>query len=116
MPTTIETENVRASLWAVWTYDVWGNATDGWEVNDRYCIASTHPLDEHETIYNPGSSHEFSGWFPSEDDIVIALDIVNDMDYEYDIEGDDDIIYVTLSEDGYPLGELHRVNSFGEKV
>ena len=117
MPTTIETENVRASLWAVWTYDVWGNATDGWEVNDRCCIASTHPLDEHETIYNPGSSHEFSSWAPITSDIIDALSLVNFYTtIEVDVDGDDDVIYVNLSEDGYPLGELHRVNSFGEKV
>ena len=114
MPTTIETENVRASLWAVWTYDVLGNATDGYEVNDRCCVASTHELDEHETICNPGTPNEFSSWFPNDADIIDALGLI--VNPEIDIEGDDDVIYVKLSEDGYPLGELHRVNSFGEKV
>lgn len=23
--------------WKLWSFDVWGNATDGWEVNDRSC-------------------------------------------------------------------------------
>ena len=116
MPTTIETENVRASLWAVYTYDVWGNATDGYEVNDRYCVASTHELDEHETIYNPGTPNEFSCWELTDADIIDALGLVNDPELEIDVDGDDEVIYVNLSEDSYPLGELHRVNSFGEKV
>ena len=116
MPTTIETKNVRESLWAVWTYDVWGNATDGYEVNDRYCVASTHPIDEHETIYNPGTTHEFSCWSPTFEDILDALGFVNVSPFQIVTDGDDDVIYVESSFGNRPLGELHRVNSFGEKV
>lgn len=114
--TTVETKNERKSLWEVWTYDVWGNATDGYEVNDRCKIASTHELIEHETVYNPGTSQKFSCWSPNDSDIIDALGLVNDTELEIDVDGDDDYIYVNLSDDGYPLGELIRVDSLGRKV
>lgn len=46
------------TTWKPFTYDVWGNKRDGYEVNDRYghpeieirCRVQTH---------NPGTPHEF---------------------------------------------------------
>lgn len=113
---TVETKNERKSLWEVWTYDVWGNATDGYEVNDRCKIASTHELIEYETVFNSGTNLEFSSWTPRDAEIIAAFGLVHDNEPEVDIDGDDDCIYVHLSDDGYPLGELIRVDSLGRKI
>lgn len=115
----IETGNERKSLWQVWTYDVWGNATDGYEVNDCCKIASTHELTEHETLYNAGTRGEVSCWDISHKDIIDALGLVNDTELgiEVEVEGmDENVLHVELAEDGFPLGELHRVDSLGRKV
>lgn len=120
---SVETENERLSLWRVHTYDVWGDAENGYEVNDRYCVASTHELTERETLYNVGMSNEFSSWFATDDAILDALGISSEGgkvkgedEGKIEVDGDDDVMYVSLSKDGYPLGELRRVDSTGAVV
>ena len=32
------------TIWELWNYDVWGNAKDGFEVNDRSCFDREYPM------------------------------------------------------------------------
>jgi hypothetical protein len=53
----------------VWSYDVWGSARDGWDVNDRSCIASDAEIPALMSISNvpthPGASDQFRQFPPS---------------------------------------------------
>lgn len=95
---TIET------TWEVWTYDVWGNAHDGYEVNDRYCHCREHPITLKVTRNNAGLSSEFLSAYPTDKQIRKALDIKPRV--QLDLDGDDMTIYVRHASTGYPLGEL----------
>jgi hypothetical protein len=33
----LEVKHEVTAICEMWTYDVWGNEEDGWEVNDRFC-------------------------------------------------------------------------------
>lgn len=93
------------TIWEVWTYDVWGNAEDGWEVNDRCCVNRKCVIYAPATTYNVGTSEEFRGAKPSDKQIAEAFGLVKNT--RIDIDGDDTCIYVTLaSQAGYPIGEL----------
>ena len=96
---TIET------TWELWSYDVWGNAVDGYEVNDRSCFDREYPLTLKVETNNPGNPQEFLSAYPSDKQIREALGCASA--YRIELEGDDMTIYVNRSRDGYPLGELH---------
>jgi len=97
-----------ATIWEVWTYDVWGNAEDGWEVNDCSCIDRHCELELLVETYNYGTPRAFDGASPTDEDIKDVLGIRADVAIETD--GDDLAIYVTAADDGYPLGELHCIS------
>ena len=105
-------ESVRAAkvrtVWECWEYDVRGNAKDGYEVNDRYCIAREHEIRIKPEVCNPGSRNEFLNVFPSDKQIRQALNIAPRVRIE--VDGDDRDLYVTAACSGYPLGEMHRVD------
>lgn len=93
---TIET------TWEVWTYDVWGNARDGYEVNDRYCHDRAYKLTLPIEINNPGTPRVFQSAYPTDKQIRAAFGIR----CRYETDGDDLTIYVTRERDGYPIGEM----------
>lgn len=74
----------------LWTYDVWGNADDGYEVNDRHCITRSLELPDFE------------------DDTILAAirKYYKTAKDNIDIDGDDMTAYMTQISDGYPLCEL----------
>lgn len=95
---TIET------AWEIWTYDVWGNADDGYEVNDRSCQDRHYELTLPIEINNIGTEREFESAYPTDEQIrdMFGVDAVIDRGI-----GDDVSIYITLGNDeGYPLGEM----------
>jgi len=94
---TIET------TWELWSYDVWGNGKDGFEVNDRSCFDREYPMILKVTVNNPGTAQEFLSAYPSDKQIRQALGLSR---LRLDLDGDDLVIYVNSSV-GYPLGELH---------
>jgi hypothetical protein len=96
---TIET------TWEIWDYDVWGNARDGYEVNDRSCIDRAYPLTLTVTTYNHDTSQQFRAAYPTDKQIKRALGIKPRVRIETD--GDCITIYVNASRDGYPLGEMY---------
>ena len=92
------------TTWEVWTYDVWGNKRDGYEVNDRYCHCREYPMALEVEVNNAGTPSEFVSAYPTDKQIREALDIKPRVQLELD--GDDMCIYVRHASTGYPLGEL----------
>jgi predicted NAD/FAD-dependent oxidoreductase len=89
-------EEEREGNWRVWTYDVWGNAEDGYEVNDRtdqgYLDLPDNPTDEQivKALINHG----------------VLNNNVKVSDVE--IGGDDMSITVDAADDSYPLAGLEK--------
>lgn len=89
------------TIWDLILYDVWGNAEDGFEVNDVffdreviiYCNVETH---------NKGSKNEFKSAYPTDRQLKKILGY----DGPINTNGDDLNIYVNAEDDSYPLGEL----------
>jgi len=82
------------TTWRVWTYDVWGNAEDGYEVNDRNDQGEVELSDE-----------------PTDQQILDALidmGILKSGTQLSDLEigGDDVSITVDAAEDDFPLAGL----------
>ena len=96
---TIET------VWAVRTYDVWGNRRDGFEVNDSYSRGEITVRAKVE-IHNEGTAHEFisahlTDW---------QLGNIFGTRAALDVTGDDTHCYVNRASDSYPIGELSCVS------
>jgi hypothetical protein len=90
------------TTWEVSTYDVWGNARDGFEVNDRYRHGEI-TLRLQVQVNNVGTASEFESAYPSDSQIRNALGLGR---YKIDTDGDDLAIYVNRASNGYPEGEL----------
>jgi hypothetical protein len=93
------------TTWEVYIYNVWGNAKDGYEVNDVYHCGEIE-MDCSIDINNPGTSFEFESAFPSNSQIreVFGLKC------SFATDGDDLIIYVNRAKDSYPIGELRCIS------
>ncbi len=96
---TIET------VWEIATYDVWGNADDGFEVNDVYRCGTTEIACKIE-VNNRGTPQEFKSAHPSNYQIKKVFGTRS----RIDTDGDDMVIYVNRSRDSYPIGELRCVS------
>jgi hypothetical protein len=93
--------------WQLWTYDVWGNRRDGYEVNDRY-NRGTIELRLRVHTHNCGTDHAFDSASITDRQLqrVFGTRAVLDTD-----SGSDDLCYyVNRSSDGYPVGELQCVS------
>jgi hypothetical protein len=97
MTKTIRTE------WQYATYDVWGNACDGYEVNDVYRRSEPIVLMLKVDTFNQSTPQEFDSATPTDRQIrrVFGLGRI-----QIDTDGDDLTIYVNRRRDGYPIGEL----------
>ena len=96
------------TVWETWSYDVWGNAKDGYEVNNRFNLSREWPLTLTVKKFNKGTPQEFESAYPSDKQIREALDIKPRV--RLDLDGDDLVIYVNHASTGYPLGEMHCVS------
>lgn len=92
------------TTWEIWTYDVWGNEDDGWEVNDRYCEAIDYQLKLERKVYNAGTDHEFEAASPTKQQLQKVFGLRSQTEIE--IDGDDLVIYVSNANDGCPIGEM----------
>lgn len=101
MPQTIPT------VWEVRTYDVWGNARDGWEVNQSFS-SGTIELDAIVKVWNIGTPHMFVSAELSNGMIRKALGINSRIGIT--VDGDDMTYYVNRTSNGYPIGELYCVS------
>jgi len=91
------------TVWQCKEYDVWGNAKDGYEVNDvtrSWEVELRIPV----TVNNAGTPQEFESAFPTDAQIREALGLRR---IKLDLDGDDLNIYVNHATDGYPCGELY---------
>lgn len=92
--------------WEVITYDVWGNARDGYDVNNTFKVDVVDLRLKIETN-NPGTDYEFISAYPSDYQIRQALDCPR---IQIETDGDDMTIYVNRERDSYPLGELRCIS------
>jgi len=94
--------------YTLWSYDVWGNADDGWDVNDRYKQSDNFIIVSSKKIYNQGASQEFSDYVPTDEEIKQALieqwDLKNDAEIE--IDGDGETHYINDAGNGCPICQL----------
>ena len=88
------------------TYDVWGNAEDGYEVNNVFSAGKV-TLDVPVKVYNEGTPQQFESPEITDDQIRQALGLRRNFPIETD--GDDTIIYVNSERTGKPLGELFLI-------
>lgn len=95
-------ESTVDTTWELWSYDVWGNATDGYDVNDRSCFDRAYPLALTVERFNADKPGEFFGAYPSDAQIREAFGIR----CRFETDGDDLTIHVTRERDGYPIGEM----------
>lgn len=100
------TKQIRTE-WQYATYDVWGNASDGFEVNDVYRRREPVVLMLDVETFNKGTGQEFDGATPTDRQIrrVFGLGKV-----QIETDGDDVSIYVNRARDRYPIGELSCVS------
>jgi hypothetical protein len=89
-------DELSFSEWSVYSYDVWGNADDGWEVNDSFYVGEVTLADD-----------------ASDADIITALKDAGILSKKakvsnVDIDGDDDYITLNDKRDGMPLLELRK--------
>ena len=103
-----KTKDKVETLWEVWHYDVWGNARDGFEVNNRFNIHRAYPLAIEVWEYNCDTEHRFNGAYPTDKQIKAALDLNPRIKIE--VDGDDLSIYVTHGPTGEPLGEMYCIS------
>lgn len=85
----------------IWTYDVWGNARDGFYVNDRYKHGTVTIRCKAET-FNAGTAHEFTTFDPTDRQLSRAANVTG---AEWEGNGDG-VYYATAKRNGRPLGEL----------
>ena len=95
------------TYWEVWTYDVWGNSEDGYEVNDRGCIDRCYPIECEVLTANTGTPHEFQYVEPTDQQIKEALSLEGKR-----ITTDGDGIHITVdgAVTGKPYGELYCIS------
>jgi hypothetical protein len=90
------------TTWECWTYDVWGNKRDGYDVNDRSCFDRNAQLRLEVVVNNPGTPAEFESAYPSDRQIRALFGLR----CRISTDGDDLNIYINRDRDGYPLGEM----------
>ena len=103
--------NTQKQVWDLWSYDVWGNADDGYDVNDRHCLNREIEIEVKEERYNIGTEQEFGDFIPTDEqmhEIISEYFDVKLSDLEFD--GDDMVCYINLEKDAYPLCELHLIS------
>lgn len=94
------------TTWTITTYDVWGNAKDGYDVNDVYRQGSITLMLDVQT-FNQGTPNQFDSAYPTDRQLrrIFGLGRI-----QLDTNGDDLTVYVNRARDGYPIGEIHCVS------
>ena len=91
----------RIRHYQLWTYDVWGNAEDGYEVNDRRKHGTIDIKCKNE-VFNANTPQEFTTYCPTDLQLSRA---VGCRGLSWDGESDY-TLYATREKDGKPEGEL----------
>lgn len=99
----IQPRGAARERWRVLRLDVWGNAEEGWEVNEMYAAGhvETGPEPDHHELFEVlrDAGHFVEG--VTEDQLEFT--------------GDDEAVGVGQAEDGYPLFYLEYVGATGEE-
>lgn len=93
------------TTWEMCTYDVWGNARDGYDVNDSFSAGEIElriPQTQHNLKDGQPTPQTFISAYPSDRQIKRAFGV----NCRIDTNGDDMRIDVTRQRDGYPIGEM----------
>lgn len=99
----------QKQVWDLWSYDVWTDE-DGLYINDRRCINREIEIEVEEEKYNIGTEREFSSYFPTKKQFHEIISEYFDVELsDLEFEDDDQVCYVELSDDCYPLCELHKI-------
>lgn len=107
----IKLDGSYSQIFELWSFDVWGNADDGYTINDRSCIERELTIPAYKNLYNKGWSSE-SIVIESEDDQILQALIdcgflksdVTMADLVFD--GDDTMIYIEDSINNMPICQL----------
>ena len=91
------------TTWDLWSYDVWGNRRDGYDVNDRSNFGRDVPLRLRLVVNNAGTPREFLSASPTDTQIRRLFGLRR---FRLETEGDDVNISISRSSDGYPIGEM----------
>lgn len=91
------------TVWELWTYDVWGNKQDGYEVNDRSCMAREYPINVKTQVNNKGTEREFISAYASDYQIQKAFGVSCKIDAG---AGDDTHYEISRASDGLPIGQM----------
>lgn len=103
---------MKNNRYELWFYDVWGNKTDGFEVNDRRCSDRDFVIPTMPKTYNRGKVGQFTDFVPSDKEILTALVKAGELKEsaltaDIEIDGDGENIYLVDIDAGYyPLCEL----------
>ena len=84
----------------VWSYDVWGNQKDGFEVNDRYEIA-TYNEPKNDSIFSAKDA-DIIGFLKNEGHLAKGTHLAS-----FQIEGDGDR-YLTIDYKNCPIMEITK--------
>jgi hypothetical protein len=87
-------------VYSKYTYDVWGNAKEGYEVNDRRAAGEMRIRCKKEVL-NKGTPHEFIKYDPTDLQLALAS---NEKGVEWDGESDY-TLYGNRKRDGKPICE-----------
>jgi hypothetical protein len=96
---------VKVRTFKLWTYDVWGNARDGFDVNDRYGHGLVTIACRRE-VFNVGTPHEFETFNPTDRQLSRAAGFRG---VQWD--GQDGYYTAEATSNGRPIGELVEVQS-----
>lgn len=99
-PKSVPAGSIKTT-WELRTYDVWGNAKDGYDVNDT-SRAGTVELRIPQTRHNAGTAQEFISASPTDRQIKRSFGT----SARIETDGDDLHITVNRTRDGYPIGEM----------
>ena len=105
-------KSCERTAWEVRTYDVWGNAEDGWNVNDSFVVDSFLLLElpvASAKLRTPWDQ-DFTHYRHCEISTMQICDALNCHGVIVDIDGDDTHITVSRRKDAYPIGELYCIS------
>lgn len=93
-------QKFKARRFHLWTYDVWGNAREGFDVNNR-CSHGDVRIRCKRQVFNAGTPHEFETFDPTDRQLSRASGSIG-----VQWEGSDGCYYAKLSRNGRPVGKL----------
>lgn len=102
--------NLIKTLWEVSIYEVWGNPTAGYAINDCFKVkndfSDTWELKLRPEAYQTWAGGEqVTGWKASPSDTQIRQ-LLNWPRTKIFVMGDDTHLFVNRARDSYPMGEL----------